>query len=68
MTTQFQATNELIDGVQKSVDNLSNQMAVAFKSMDKHIDQAITELAEKLEIRADHQKNVDILNQITVAQ
>lgn len=68
ITTQFQVTDSLIEGVQKSVNNLSNQMEKRFASIDSHIDTAIAVAEKRQEIRDDHKTNIKLVDRITVAQ
>ncbi|KAI9695571.1 MAG: hypothetical protein M1836_006411 [Candelina mexicana] len=68
ITTQFQATDSLIKGVQESVNNLSSEMQKGFASVDSHIDKAIEAAEKKQEIRDDHKANIALVNKITIAQ
>lgn len=68
ITTQFQKTDSLIKGVQESVNNLSSKMQTGFASIDSHLDTAITAAEKRQEICDDHKTNIQLVNNITIAQ
>ena len=68
ITTQFQATDSLIKGVQESVNKLSSEMQTGFASIDSHIDIAIDAAQKRQEIRDNHNANIVLVNKITIAQ
>lgn len=68
ITTQFKYTDELIKGVQESVNNLSSEMQKRFANIDSHIDTAIAAAEKRQEIRVEHETTIELVDKITIAQ